>query len=182
MSETGSGVVYDGLPLTGVEIAFSSDGEILLRTPMTARSYRDGTDVTRSDGFYATGDLGYLGSDGRLVVQGRRKELINSGGEKIFPGPIEERLRALDGVADAVVLGIPDEQLGEALVAVLLPKSPSIQTTLTTAHVKAFVRECYPSWYAPRAVYLASEVPRTTLGKVIKEQVIELLPRLDTLP
>ncbi|MGC8481560.1 MAG: AMP-binding enzyme, partial [Acidimicrobiales bacterium] len=119
--------------------------------------------------------------DGLLVVQGRRKDLINSGGEKIFPGPIEERLRLLDGVADAVVVPVPDERLGEALVAVLLPTDPSRALTLTTSSIKAFVREIHPPWYAPRAVYVASEVPRTSLGKVIKERVIEMLPQLTSL-
>lgn len=181
MSETGSGVVYDGVPLSQVEIAVSDEGEILLRTPMTARHYRDGTPVARSDGFYATGDLGYVAADGLLVVQGRLKDLINSGGEKIFPGPIEERLRMLDGVADAVVVAVPDEHLGEALVAVLLPKDPSRALALTTSSVKAFVREIHPPWCAPRAVFIASEVPRTNLGKVIKERVVEMLPQLTAL-
>lgn len=72
MTESGSGIVYDGLPLDGVEIRLSPDGEILVKAPMLLRCYRDGVDPKDADGWFSTGDIGQLSSDGRLVVHGRR--------------------------------------------------------------------------------------------------------------
>ena len=101
MTETGSGMVYDGRPLDGVEIAIDHfdgaeqvAGEILIRAPMLFRCYRDGTSglVTGPDGtatWFRTGDAGSLGDDGRLNVSGRMAEVITTGGEKVWPDAVE---------------------------------------------------------------------------------------------
>src|SRR3546814_19959679 len=80
MTETGSGVVYDGAPLDGVEVRLAPDGEVHLRGPMLLRSYRDGFDPKDGDGWIPTGDLGEL-VGGRLRVQGRRGAMKLTGGE-----------------------------------------------------------------------------------------------------
>ncbi|MEP6298516.1 MAG: AMP-binding protein, partial [Ilumatobacter sp.] len=84
MTETGSGVVYDGMPLHGVEVRVV-DGEIRLRGPMLLRQYRSGIDPKDADGWFATGDLGRWLDDGRLHVEGRRGDLIITGGENVWP-------------------------------------------------------------------------------------------------
>ncbi len=81
MTETGSGVVYDGVPLDGVEVEIGGGGEIRLRGPMLLRGYRDGTVPLDAGGWLATGDAGSIGPDGRLQVRGRLSELIISGGK-----------------------------------------------------------------------------------------------------
>jgi o-succinylbenzoate---CoA ligase len=91
MTETGSGVVYDGDPLPGVELRIDA-GEILVRGPMVATSYRDGTPVVDPEGWLHTGDLGEL-HDGILTVHGRRGDMIVTGGENVHPDPVERRLR-----------------------------------------------------------------------------------------
>ena len=90
MTETGSGVVYDGRPLDGVEVRIEANGEVYVRGPMLLRAYRNGTDPL-VDGWLATGDQGRWLADGRLTVLGRRGDLIITGGENVWPEPVERR-------------------------------------------------------------------------------------------
>ena len=92
MTETGSGVVYDGVPLEGVDVRIDDDGEILLRGPMLLRAYRDGSMPLAAEGWLPTGDLGAFDDDGRLVVHGRSGELIITGGENVWPQRVEQVL------------------------------------------------------------------------------------------
>ncbi len=91
MTETGSGIVYDGRPLDGVEVRVDVDAEIHIRCPMLLRCYRDG-EAPLVDGWFASGDLGELGDDGRLIVHGRRGDLIITGGENVWPAAVEAAL------------------------------------------------------------------------------------------
>src|SRR3546814_4295172 len=105
MTETGSGVVYDGHPLPGVEVRIEG-GEILVRGPMVATAYRDGTPVVDAEGWLHTGDLGDL-DDGVLTVHGRRGDMIISGGENVHPDPVEDRKSPHQAIADAAVVRRP---------------------------------------------------------------------------
>src|SRR5690606_30654860 len=107
MTETGSGVVYEGRPLPGVEVRVADDGEIHLRGPMLLRAYRDGTDPKDGDGWLPTGDLGELGPDGHLHVHGRRGDLIITGGENVWPTAVERALVTHPAVAEVAVVGRP---------------------------------------------------------------------------
>ena len=98
MTETGSGVVYDGVPLGGVDVRLDPDGEIHLRGPMLLRCYRDGTVPLVDGGWLPTGDAGAWDADGRLLVHGRRGELIITGGENVWPQPVEQVLATAAGV------------------------------------------------------------------------------------
>ncbi len=112
LTETGSGVVYDGRPLDGVEVRVAGDGEIHVRAPMLLRAYRDGT-VPLVHGWLATGDLGAW-DDGRLRVDGRRGDLIVTGGENVWPEPVEAVLRTATGVGDVAVAGTADDEWGSS--------------------------------------------------------------------
>ena len=92
MTETGSGVVYDRIPLDGVSLRIV-DGELLVRGPMLARAYRDGTPMLDGEGWLHTGDAAELEADGRLRVAGRMGDVIVTGGEKVWPDPVEAVLR-----------------------------------------------------------------------------------------
>ncbi|HYD10304.1 MAG TPA: AMP-binding protein, partial [Acidimicrobiales bacterium] len=91
MTETGSGVVYDGVPLEGVDVR-AVDGELWLRGPMLLRAYRDGRDPKDADGWLRTGDAGHVEGDGRVHVDGRIGDVIVTGGEKVWPEPVESVL------------------------------------------------------------------------------------------
>jgi O-succinylbenzoic acid--CoA ligase len=122
MTETGSGVVYDGRPLDGVEVR-AVDGEIHLRCPMLLRAYRDGSDPRDADGWFPTGDAGaWDDADGRLRVHGRIGDVIVTGGEKVWPAAVERVLEAQPGVAEVAVVGRPDQEWGHRVVAVVVPR------------------------------------------------------------
>ena len=121
MTETGSGVVYDGRPLDGVEVRIDDGGQVHLRGPMLLRAYRDGADALDADGWLATGDIGRWLDDGRLHVEGRAGDLIITGGENVWPEPVEAALRERPGVLDVAVTGTPDDEWGHVVTAVVVP-------------------------------------------------------------
>ncbi len=164
MTETGSGVVYDGRPLDGVEVVVDAEGEIHVRAPMLLRAYRDGTVPLDGAGWFATGDLGRWLDDGRLHVDGRRGDLVVTGGEKVWPEPVEAVLRTHPGVADVAVGGVDDPEWGQRVVAWVVPVDPGDPPTL--AELRAHVRDALPAYAAPKSLVLRHVIPRTTLGKV----------------
>jgi O-succinylbenzoic acid--CoA ligase len=167
MTETGSGVVYDGLPLDGVEVRIV-DGEIQLRAPMLLRCYRDGIDPRTPDGWFPTGDLGAM-SDGRLTVHGRRGELIISGGENVWPEPVERVLATRDDVAEVGVAGLPDDEWGSIVTAFVVPTDATAPPTLD--ELRATVRSQLPAFAAPRRLVIVDRLPRTTLGKLKRHEL-----------
>jgi o-succinylbenzoate---CoA ligase len=186
MTETGSGVVYDGVPLDDVEIALAhftdegdgegvggadddrgGDGEILLRAPMLMRSYRDGADgrVIGPDGrrdWFATGDAGYVHEDGTLGVRGRVSEVIVTGGEKVWPDAVERVLAAHPGVTEVAVWKRADPEWGERVVAWIVPADPAPSAAELTELVKASLAP----WAAPKEVVFSTALPRLASGKV----------------
>jgi O-succinylbenzoic acid--CoA ligase len=170
LTETGSGVVYDGRPLDGVEVDVDGGtGEIRLRAPMLLRAYRDGSVPFDPDGWFRTGDIGSFGADGRLEVTGRRSDLIISGGENIWPDPVEEAIRAHPGVDDVAVAGRPDAEWGEVVVAWVVPADAANPPSL--ADLRALVAERVARFAAPRRLVITSELPRTSIGKVRRDQL-----------
>lgn len=169
LTETGSGVVYDGVPLPGVEV-IEVDGELWIRGPMVARQYRDGSPVVDPEGWLHTDDAGTVHdgvvdvSDRIVEVAGRRGDVIITGGENVLPDPVERRLRAHDAVADAAVVGRPDPEWGHRIVAVIevVPgaATPSLE------ELREWVREELPAFAAPKELEVVDALPRTALGKV----------------
>ncbi len=164
MTETGSGIVYDGVPLDGVEVDVTPDGEIRVRGPMLLRAYRDGHDPRDTDGFLPTGDLGEWGPDGRLRVHGRRDDLIITGGENVWPHAVEAALCDMPAIADAAVAGVPDPEWGAAVTAwiVLAPGADAPDLAAVRDHVRASL----PAYAAPRRLHVVDSLPRTALGKL----------------
>ncbi len=168
LTETGSGVVYDGVPLDGVEVAVDEGtGEIRLRCPMLLRAYRDGTVPLDRDGWFGTGDVGSIGPDGRLTVAGRLSDMIISGGENIWPGPVEDVLRTHPGVAEVAVAGRPDPEWGQRVVAWVVPADPTSPPGL--AELRDLVGERLARFAAPRQLVLTDSLPRTSIGKVRRD-------------
>jgi O-succinylbenzoic acid--CoA ligase len=169
MTETGSGVVYDRRPLDGVELRIADGGEIEVRGPMLLRCYRDGRDPKTDDGWYATGDLGTLDADGLLSVHGRADELIITGGENVWPEPVEAILARLPGVADVAVAGTPDPEWGELVTAHVVPAEPAGPPALD--ELREAVKAELPAFAAPRKLVLREAIPRTSLGKVRRSEL-----------
>lgn len=163
MTETGSGVVYDGIPLDGVEVR-AVEGELHVRGPMLLRAYRDDTDPKDADGWLATGDAGSVDADGVVSVMWRMDDVIVTGAEKVWPEPVEAALRLHPLVADAAVVGRPDPEWGARVVAWVVPVDPASPPTLDA--LRHHVRQSLPVWAAPKELVLVADLPRTALGKV----------------
>ena len=162
MTETGSGVVYDGVPLDDVEVDITPDGEIRLRAPMLLRCYRDGSSPLDADGWFATGDLGVWLPDGQLHVAGRRGDLIITGGENVWPEAVEAALADHSGVADVMVRGVDDPEWGQVVEALIVAVGDPPTLDSIRAHVKAH----HPAFMAPRRLAVVESLPRTSLGKL----------------
>jgi O-succinylbenzoic acid--CoA ligase len=168
MTETCGGVVYDGLPLNGVEVSVDRDDRISLRSPTLLRCYRDGADPLDHRGWFRTGDLGALDpTTGRLTVWGRADDVIVTGGEKVWPGDVEAVLVAHPGVAELAVVGRPDAEWGERVVAVVVPADPASPPALDD--LRALAKEHLPAWAAPKSIELVGSIPRTSLGKIRRQ-------------
>lgn len=164
MTESAGGIVYDGRALRGVEVRIDDAGQVLLRSPTLLRCYRDGRVPLDGDGWYPTGDLGALDATGALTVSGRADDVIVTGGEKVWPGPVEELLRSHPGVRDVAVIGRPHPRWGEAVTAVVVPADASRPPGLD--ELRDLVKASLPAYAAPHALELAPELPRTSLGKL----------------
>ena len=165
MTETGSGVVYDGIPLDGVEVTFL-DGEILVRCPMLMRGYRNHPSPIDADGWLHTGDLGHWLPDGRLHVEGRRGDMIVTGGENVWPETVEAVLSTHPAVGEVAVAGTPDPEWGATVTAWVVPSDPGHPPLLD--ELRDHVRATLPAFCAPRRLEIVGSLPRTALGKVQK--------------
>ena len=174
MTETGSGVVYDGRPLDGVELRIGdgrlgTDGEVLVRGPMLLRGYRDGTDPRLPGGWLPTGDAGSLDEDGTLSVLGRMAEVIVTGAEKVWPSAVESVLARHPGVAEVAVWKRPDPEWGHRVVAWVVPTDPSMPPPL--ASLRAAVAEQLAPWAAPKELVVMVGLPRTSSGKLQRSRL-----------
>ena len=167
MTETGSGVVYDGTPLDGVELRID-DGEILVHSPTLLRCYRDGTDPKDADGWYRTGDAGALSDDGQLSVAGRIGDVIVTGGEKVWPVVVERAIQETGVVpVPSVVVGRPDPDWGHVVTVVCETKgdAPALEA------VRDGLRDALPGYALPRRIETVPALPRTAIGKIQRSQL-----------
>ncbi len=170
LTETGSGVVYDGVPLDGVEVTIDQvTSEIRIRGPMLLRGYRDGTSPLDSDGWLATGDSGRVDRQGLLHVDGRLDDMIVTGGENVWPDPVEAALASHQGVREVAVAGRPDPEWGQRVVAWVVPADRSAPPGL--AELRAVVAERVAPFAAPRQIVLMEALPRTSIGKVQRHRL-----------
>ena len=161
----------------GSDVATGEVGEIALRAPNLMRGYHrlpEGAGFAggRAHGWFATGDLARLDQDGFVTVVGRRKDLIISGGENIYPAEIENLVGTWPGVAEAAVVGLPDPRWGEVPVLVLVA-SPGAELDL--AGLQARLAQQLARYKQPRRLVVTAGLPKTALGKVQKSLLCESL-------
>lgn len=162
MTETGSGVVYDGVPIDGVGVRIDADRQIWLRGPMMLRCYRDGSDPKDRAGWLPTGDLGRWLDDGRLHVDGRQGDLIITGGENVWPEAVEAALADHPSILEVLVRGVDDAEWGQTVEAVIVAKGTPPTLTSVRDHVKAN----HPAFMAPKRIEIVTALPRTAIGKL----------------
>jgi O-succinylbenzoic acid--CoA ligase len=167
MTETGSGCVYAGLPLDGTELALD-DGRILIKGPTLFSGYRLQPALTNEvlrDGWFRTQDRGRF-VDGRLEVVGRVDDVVISGGVNVTLPAVQTRLLEHPDVADAVVLGVPDEEWGSRVVAFVVGKA-------RLEDVRDFVAETLPRAWAPRELVRLDALPMLGSGKVDRQRLLQ---------
>ena len=169
MTETCGGCVYDGLPLDGVRVKISDDKRIWIGGPVLFSGYRPGgpKGIGRAratgDGWFRTGDLGRMDPAGRLVVRGRGDDVINTGGYMVVPGEVAALLQTCPGVRDVAVVGLPDPEWGERVIAVVAPADPAQPPTLEL--LRLHVRQRLPYYAAPSKAVMVDAVPMLPSGK-----------------
>lgn len=162
-------------------VADETPGEIQVRGPHVFKGYWNRPDATAevfdNEGWFSTGDLGWRSSDGYFTIAGRARELIISGGYNIYPREVEEVLLTHPAIAEAAVLGLPDPDMGEQVVAVLV-RTPSASTG-DNAHLEeeviALCRDQLAAYKKPRRIIFTDTLPRNALGKVQKHLLKEQL-------
>ncbi len=170
-----------GWPAPGVEVRLAGVrdgvGELLLRAPNVVRHYWPDVPAVDGEGWFHSGDLARQAADGSYAVVGRAKDMVISGGENIYPAEIEHLLASHPAVADCAVLGLPDPQWGEQLVAVVVLKHQIGQNPASDGHeqlsnweseLTGFLRERIARYKLPRRWVCVEALPRTALGKVQK--------------
>lgn len=165
----------------GRALAAGQHGEIALRGPNMSRGYYNddaATEIAFRDGWFRTGDLGYLDTDGYLFIVGRIKDVINRGGQKISPLEVEEVLLSHPAVLEAGVFAIPHHKLGEnvAAVVVLRPNSEA-----SSDQLRQFARKRLAAYKVPSLIRSVAALPKGASGKVKRNALAELIatPRDD---
>lgn len=176
MSETCGGCVYDGYPLDGVDVVLGPDGRISLGGPVVFAGYRlrpDLTAVALVDGRHVTQDLGRSGADGRLEVLGRADDVIVTGGENVAAGLVERVLGNHPGVRACAVVGRPDPEWGERVVAVVEARDwddvPSLE------ELRGFAAGSLEAAALPRELVVLGVLPMLPSGKPDKAAVRTLV-------
>ena len=160
-SETAGGCVYDGLPLEGVAVDVLADGRIRIGGPTLFTAYQGDEALTRAtlvDGWFLTSDSGSI-DDGRLTVLGRLDDMVISGGVKVPAPVVAARLRQHPAIAAAEVLGVPDEEWGQRVVAFVVGEADP-------AELRDWVAEVHPREWTPRRVVRLGALPLLDNGKV----------------
>jgi long-chain acyl-CoA synthetase len=170
-----------GVPIGGTEFRLVDDdgndvpsgerGEIVMRGPFVMKGYwnkPDATAETMKDGWFHTGDIGEKDDDGYYFIVDRKKELIIRGGYNVYPREIEEVLYEHPAVREAAVIGIPHDDLGEEVAAVVSLK-PGAEAT--PDELRAYTKERVAAYKYPRRVEIADDLPKSPTGKILKREI-----------
>lgn len=150
-------------------------GEIICQSPLATHGYYKNPEATNAaflNGWFYTGDLGYFDEEGFLFVVGRKKDMVKSGGISIYPLEIESIIYSHPEVLEAAVIGVPDDQWGEAVKAVVVVKPDS---TVRAENLLAFCKERLSDYKVPKSVEFRTSLPHTEIGKVNKVKLRELI-------
>jgi long-chain acyl-CoA synthetase len=165
------GVEVRLLDAAGVEVEPGGIGELAVRGPNVMKGYWRRPQETRAtipDGWLRTGDLARRDADGFLFVVDRKKDMIIRGGYNVYPRELEEVFYEHPAVAEAAVLGIPDDRLGEEVAAAVVLKDGA---SADAEELRRFVRERVAAYKYPRRVWLVDALPKSATGKILKRGI-----------
>ena len=163
----------------GAEVPAGAVGEIICRTPQLMAGYwnrPDATDKAIRDGWYHTGDAGYLDEEGFLYIRDRIKDLVITGGENVYPAEVENAVLAHPAVADVAVIGVPDAKWGEIVLAAIVLREGQ---TVTDDDLRSTVGARLARFKVPKRIERVKALPRNGAGKVTKEALRARFARSD---
>ena len=174
-----------GLPVEGVSLRIVDDhgtplargdvGHLQITGPAVMKGYWRQPQKTRqeftTDGWFRTGDNGRINEDGYLTIVGRSKDVIISGGYNVYPGEVEALLDALEGIGESAVIGLPHPDFGEAVTAVVVAAASA---TPDEAAIRRHLRDVLAAYKVPKRVLVADDLPRNTMGKVVKAELRDI--------
>ena len=177
VGRTALGVSVRILAADGRAVPAGHPGSIFVRTVLDYTGYTPDHNAPVSakqviDGHVQTGDVGYFDAQGRLYIAGRADDMIVSGGENVFPGEVESRLASHPQLADAVVIGTPDEEFGQVLKAFIVT-APGTEAPASD-ELKQYVRDRLERYKVPKEFVVIDEIPRNASGKVLRSQLDSL--------
>jgi acyl-CoA synthetase (AMP-forming)/AMP-acid ligase II len=155
----------------GKDVGPGEVGEVIIGGQQVMKGYWNNPDATKAtlrDGWIYSGDLGRIDAHGYLFIVGRKKDVIISGGENIYPREIEEVLHAHPAILEAAVVGAPDPKWGEAVTAVIVLR---VGAALSEQETIQYCEEKLARFKKPKAVYFRQALPRSSLGKILKNEI-----------
>ncbi len=164
------GTIVKLLDDQGSEVPQGQNGRIFVANEMVFEGYTGGGGKEVIGGLMSTGDVGRMDAGGRLFVDGRDDEMIVSGGENVFPREVEDLLADHEGIEEAAVIGVEDEEFGQRLKAFVVARNGS---SLDAEAVQDYVKSNLARYKAPREVVFMDELPRNATGKVLKRELRE---------
>ena len=159
----------------GVEVPSGKEGEISVRGTHLMRGYLHNPDATQAalwnDGWLRTGDVGLMDERGFVYIVDRIKDLIITGGENVYPREIEEALYARTDIEDCAVIGVPDPEWGEKVVAFVIPRKGQ---DVNAGELRKFLSARFSSFKVPKEYIRVAELPKSPQGKILKKEVRKL--------
>ncbi|MCU7526412.1 MAG: o-succinylbenzoate--CoA ligase [Ignavibacteria bacterium] len=159
----------------GREVNLGQSGEIIVKGPSVMAGYWNNAEETSKkliEGYYHTGDLGHMDSEGYLYVEARRTDLIISGGENVNPLEVEDAILRHPSVREACVFALEDREWGQTVAAAVIKKGD-----LQAEELAVFLRSHLASYKIPRRIFFTEELPRTSLGKMRRDYIREIFQK-----
>jgi long-chain acyl-CoA synthetase len=155
----------------GTAVALGSPGEIAIRGPQVMAGYwnkpQDTAAAMTSDGFFKTGDIGFMDEGGYVKIIDRKKDMIVVSGFKVFPTELEEVIARLPGVLECAIIGVPDEHTGEAVKLFVVKKDAA----LTEGQIQAYCKEQLTNYKRPKQIVFRTELPKSNVGKILRREL-----------
>jgi long-chain acyl-CoA synthetase len=181
VGETVPGVEVEIRDTDGKTLPRGEEGEICVRGPNIMKGYLDNPADTEAtfwkDGWFRSGDVGILDEKGYLFIVDRLKDMIITGGENVYPREVEEALYAMPGVQECAVVGIPDKEWGEKVVAVVVLKEESGPSA---GEIKAFLKPRLSPFKVPKEYAIVKEMPKNAAGKILKRELRSVLGKKES--
>ena len=155
----------------GIEVPFGTPGEICIRGPQVMAGYWNRPEETKNvmtaDGFFKSGDIGIMNADGLTKIVDRKKDMVLVSGFNVYPNEVEEVLSLIPGVLECAVIGVPDEDSGEAVKAFIVKQDPS----LTEEAILAYCKENLTNYKRPKHIVFRDDLPKTNVGKILRREL-----------